>query len=68
MTEHSDHCRIVSRSLTGERAVDEQTFESLTILTERLERLRKVDNAFSDIDFSSDVKKLKGRKNAVPVA
>ena len=68
MTEHSDHCRIVGSSLTGERAVDEQTFESLTILTERLERLRKVDNAFSDIDFSSDVKKLKGRKNAVPVA
>ena len=67
MTEHSDHCRIVSRSLSGERAVDEQTFASLTILTERLERLRKLDNIFSDIDFSSDVKKLKGRKNAVPV-
>jgi len=67
MTEHSDHCRIVGRSLVGERAVDEQTFASLTILTERLERLRKRDDVFSDIDFSSDVKKLKGRKNAVPV-
>jgi hypothetical protein len=67
MTEHSDHCRIVGGSLSGERAVDEETFASLTILTERLERLRKLDNVFSDIDFSSDVKKLKGRKNAVPV-
>jgi hypothetical protein len=67
MTEHSDHCRIVGRSLAGERAVNEQTFASLAILTERLKRLRKLDNVFSDIDFSSDVKKLKGRKNAVPV-
>jgi hypothetical protein len=67
MTEHSDHCRIISRSLTGERATDEETFASLTILTERLERLKKLDNVFSDIDFSSDVKKLKGRKKAVPV-
>jgi len=67
MTEHSDHCRIVGRSLAGERAVDEQTFASLTILTERLERLRIRGDIFSDIDFSSDVKKLKARKNAVPV-
>jgi len=67
MTEHSDHCRIVSRSLTGEREVDEETFASLTILTERLERLKKLDDVFSDIDFSSDMKKLKGRKKAVPV-
>ena len=67
MTEHSDHCRIVGRSLSGERAVDEQTFASLTILTERLERLRKRGDIFSDVDFSSHVKKLKARKNAVPV-
>jgi len=63
----SDHFQIVDMSINGSRAVDEQTFASLTILTERLERLRKLDNVFSDIDFSSDVKKLKGRKNAVPV-
>jgi hypothetical protein len=67
MTEHTDHCRIVGRSLSGERAVDEQTFASLAILTERLERLRKLNDAFSDIGLSSDVEKLKGRKNAVPV-
>jgi hypothetical protein len=67
MTEHSDHCRIVGRSLSGERAVDEQTFASLTILTERLERLRKCGDIFSDVDFSSHVKKLKARKKAVPV-
>jgi hypothetical protein len=67
MTEHSNHCRTVSRSLTGERAVNEETFASLTILSERLERLKELDDVFSGIDFSSDVKKLKGRKNAVPV-
>ena len=63
----SNHCRIVEKSLTGERAVDEQTFASLAILTERLERLKKLDKTFSSIEFSSAVKKLKTRKNAVAV-
>ena len=62
-----NHCQIVNRSLTGKRAVDEQTFASLTILTERLERLKKLGKKFSNITFSSDVKKLKGQKNPVAV-
>jgi len=63
----SNHCQIVERSLAGERAVDEQTFASLTILTERLERLKKLDKTFSNITFSSAVKKLKGQKSAFVV-
>jgi len=63
----SNHCRIVEKSLTGERAVDEQTLASLEILTERLERLKKLDGLFSGIEFSSAVKRLKTRKNAVAV-
>ena len=62
-----NHCRIVEKGLTGERAVDEQTFASLEILAERLERLKKLDKTFSSIEFSSAVKKLKTRKNAVAV-
>jgi len=64
----STHCRIVSRSLTGEQAIDEQTFASLAILTDRLERLRRLDKAFSEVDFSRVVKRLKSRENAVPVS
>jgi hypothetical protein len=63
----SNHCQIVEKSLIGERAVDEQTFASLEILTERLERLKKLDSIFSSVDFSSAVKKLKTRKNALAV-
>ena len=61
----SNHCRIVAKSLVGEREVDEQTFASLAILGEKLERLKKIDEAFSDIVFSSAVKKLQSQKNAV---
>jgi len=63
----SNHCQIVEKSLVGKRAVDEQTFASLAILTERLERLKNLDKIFSDVEFSSAVQKLKGQKNAVAV-
>jgi hypothetical protein len=63
----SNHCRIVRNSIVGKRAVDEQTFASLTILTERLERLKKVDEIFGNVVFSAAVKKLKGQKNAVAI-
>jgi hypothetical protein len=62
-----DHCRIVEKGLTGEHAVDEQTFASLEILAERLERLKKLDKLFSSIEFSSAVEKLKARRNTVAV-
>jgi hypothetical protein len=71
----SYHCRIVNRTLTGKRAVDEQTFSSLAVLAERLERLKRLDKIFSNIEFSHYVKKLRSRssassvepENAVPV-
>jgi hypothetical protein len=62
-----NHCRIVEKGLTGEQAVDEQTFASLEILTERLERLKKLDKVFSSIGFSPAVEKLKTRRNAITV-
>jgi hypothetical protein len=65
--EGMNHCEIVERSLKGERAVDEQTFASLAVLGERLERLKKLDEAFEDVAFSDDARKLIGRKNAVAV-
>ena len=63
----SYYCRIVNESLTGERAVDEQTFASLAILTERLERLKRLDGFFAEVGFSQDVKRLKNRAHVVPV-
>jgi len=52
-----NHCRIVAESLAGKRDVDEQTFASLAILDERLERLRKLGGACSGIEFSPDAAK-----------
>lgn len=62
-----NHWQIVSSSLTGRRAVDEQTRASVAVLDERLNRLRKLDKIFAHVEFSPDVKNLKDRKNAVPV-
>ena len=63
----SNHCQIVSESLAGKKAVDEQTFASLAVLTERLERLRRLGQAFSKVEFSPDVEKLKSLKDPLPV-
>ena len=63
----SDYCQIVRDSIAGDRAVDEQTFASLTILTERLERLKKLEKKFSNITFSSAVKKLASQHDAVAI-
>ena len=62
-----NHCQIVGKSLSGEGAVDEQTFASIAILSERLEWLKKLDKAFSNIMFSPAVKKLSIQKNAVVI-
>ena len=62
-----NHCRIVGESINGKREVNEQTFSSLAILSERLERLNKLDSAFSEIEFSPAVQELEGQQNAVAV-
>ncbi len=63
----SNHCQIVEKSLAGDRAVDEQTFDSLAILSERLEHLKNVDKTFDGVTFSPEVMELKARNRAVAV-
>jgi len=64
---NSNYCQIVRDSLAGERAIDGQTFASLAILAERLERLKKLGRNFSDVAFSSAVKKLTRQKDILAV-
>lgn len=52
LTIETDHCEIVAQSLAGTRDADEQTFLSMAVLSDRLDRLRKTHRAFVDIDFS----------------
>lgn len=63
----SNPCQTVAESLTGNRDVDEQTFAALAVLEEKLERLKKLDSAFYAVAFSSDIEKLRSRKNAIAV-
>jgi hypothetical protein len=63
----SNHCQIVEQSLNGQRAADEETYSSLAVLSERLERVRKLGPAFGKIDFSPAVKGLAQSKNTVAV-
>ncbi len=62
-----NHCRIVEGSLNGNRKVDEQTFASLAVLSERLERLHKDHKIFGEVGFSPAVKELQNRKKAVAI-
>ena len=52
------HCKVVKDSLDGNRLIDEQTFDSLAVLSERLKRLKGINSAFSDVAFSKAVQKL----------
>ena len=63
----SDHRRIVVESLAGKRQVDEQTFASLAVLGERLERLKERNEMFRGVVFSSAVERLQARRSAVMV-
>ena len=63
----SEHFRIVNESLNGERVVDEQALASLAVLNERLKRLKALSEGFSDVAFSSAVKKLIRQQNPVAV-
>lgn len=63
----SNHCQIVGRSLAGERAVDEQTFASLAILSERLQHLKDGGKISSSVTFSPEVRELKAQQRTVAV-
>jgi len=64
---NSNRCQIVRESLTGERAVDEETFASLAVLSERLERLKELGEGFSDVAFSAAVEKIRSQENVAAV-
>ena len=58
MFNERNHFKVVNESLSGQRAVDEDTFSSVAILAERLERLKKTSSIFADITFSPQAEEL----------
>ncbi len=67
MLEEDGHYRIVKDALEGKRGIDEQTLSSLSIFEERLERLKKLDRLFNDVDFSAAVQKLISQEDRMMV-
>ena len=63
----SDHCQVVAESLKGERQVDDHTFAALAVLSERLERLKRINEDFSSVTFSPDVMKLQSGSRTAPI-
>ena len=59
--------QIVGESLCGQREIDEQTYASVSILAERLERVKNFGKGFSEISFSPEVEALTKQKIATAV-
>jgi len=49
---------LLRETIQGQRPADEQTFDSIAVLAERLERLRQLDKSFANVSFSPDVQRL----------
>ena len=58
MFNERNHFKVVNESLSGQRAVDEDTFSSVAILAERLERLKRTSSIFANITFSPQAEEL----------
>jgi hypothetical protein len=61
------HCQVVGASLAGNRPVDEETYASVAVLNERLERLRRGGSLFAGIRFSPHVERLRRRAEVAAV-
>jgi hypothetical protein len=53
--------------LNGTRAHDEQTFASLEVLNDRLERVKKLGGRFAGVAFSSAAEHLMKQSNRLAV-
>lgn len=63
----SNHWQILESTIAGRRPADEQSFDALAVLTERLRRVKKLGEPYASIGFSSHVERLKANKNPVTV-
>lgn len=64
---YPDHCEVVKGALQGTRAADEQTFASLEVLNDRLERVKKLGGKFVNVAFSPAVEHLRKQSGKLAV-
>ncbi len=63
-----DHCKIVSQSLTGLRPADEQTFNSINFLADRLQTVRKAHPSLAGVEFSPQVQALVEQESLLAIS
>jgi hypothetical protein len=59
--------QIVKDAVAGHREVDEQALAAMSVLGDRLERIKSLGGSFSSVGFSSDVEKLQRYKSPATV-
>jgi hypothetical protein len=59
--------QILQDALAGRREADGHALAALAVLEERLERIRALGGGFSEVGFSSDVRKLRQNRSLTPV-
>ena len=57
-TNQRDHCKVINESMCGLKPIDDETYLSVAVLSERLENLKATSNIFSEVGFSPDVEEL----------
>jgi len=65
---YPDHCEVVRESLSGTRAADEQTFASLEVLNDRLERVKKLGGRFLNVGFSPAAEQMRKQSGKLAVS
>ena len=62
-----DYWQIVKETINGDRPADAQTSASIAILNDRVARIKKLGEAFENIEFSPDVMKLAKQNHTASV-
>ena len=53
-----DDFEVIRKSISGQRPVDEETFSSVAVLAERLDRVKRNNKISADVCFSPQVEEL----------
>ncbi len=53
-----EHSKVVADSIAGARKIDDQTYESVAVLSDRLQRVKLLGKAFEGIELSPTVDQI----------
>ena len=63
-----DHIRAVKGALSNDMTVNEKTLWSISVLSQRLKKLKESNPIFADIGFSENVNRLMSKQVASAVS